>query len=133
MVKVIPVIQEVYKNILYDTDASFSTILKYSNCNDILSMIREDERNFSEYGLKMLNSVKNAESCLLFNLTVFAELGNVKNNLILVSLLIFMKNSTLIFKNKPKIQNDNIKNKYLIIFDYILDVCIDTFIISNIN
>lgn len=84
LVKVIPVIQEVYKSILHDTDLSFSTILKYSNSSDILSLIREDEHDFAEYGLKMLNYIKNAESCLLFNLAVFAELGNVKNNLILV-------------------------------------------------
>ncbi|CAF0784356.1 unnamed protein product [Brachionus calyciflorus] len=84
VVKSIPVVQEVYKNILYDTDLSFKTILKYSNSNDILSLINDEEPIGDAKGLGLLNSIKYAENNFLFNLCVFAELGNAKNNLILM-------------------------------------------------
>ncbi len=87
VVKSIPIVQEVYKNILQDTDISFSTIIKYcSNQNNdfkINDKSLTNKTSFQIKGLKLIhNSVKNAETCLLFNLCVFAELGNAKNNLI---------------------------------------------------
>lgn len=83
VVKSIPIVQEVYKNILFDSEISFNTVLKYSNsANEAICLTDDKPRR----GVKLLNLVKQAETSFLFNLCVFGELGNAKNNLILVIL-----------------------------------------------
>lgn len=87
MVKSIPIIQEVYKNVLLDSELSFATILKYSSSSAIANMllVGNDEADESTRGVRILDSFKNAETSLLFNLCVLAELGNAsKTNLISV-------------------------------------------------
>ena len=71
--------QEVYKTILNDTDLSLDKILKSSSA----SLTDTNLTNLK--GNKMLNDCKNAETSFLFDLCIFAELGNAKNNLICVS------------------------------------------------
>lgn len=87
VVKSIPIIQEVYKNVLLDSELSFATILKYSSSSAIANMllVGNDEADESTRGVRILDSFKNAETSLLFNLCVLAELGNAsKTNLISV-------------------------------------------------
>lgn len=84
VVKSIPIVQEVYKNLLADSELSYETLFKQSNSGDPL-INDEIEELQSENGIKKLNLVRNAETSLLFNLCVLAELGNAsKSNLISV-------------------------------------------------
>lgn len=98
-VKSIPIVQEIYKNILNDTEISFNTILKHSKLNDlnnhniqIDSNVLEQDRYNEElnlirnkHGIKLLYNIKHAETSFIFNLCIFGKLGNAKNNLIFVS------------------------------------------------
>jgi hypothetical protein len=91
VVKSIPIVQEVYTNLLTDSELSFATILKCSNSNGADTGLDECGRELK--GVKVLNFIKNAETSLLFNLCIFAELGNAaKNNLISVRKRLFNKN-----------------------------------------
>lgn len=90
VVKSIPIVQEVYTSVLVDTEISFATVLKYSNAPNMLMMCEEDviQQQLVQQrgvGIKMLESFKNAETSLLFNLCVLNELGFAsKTNLISV-------------------------------------------------
>jgi len=63
IVKSIPIVQEIYKTILNDAESSLNLII--SNLDDSSS-----------------SKIKMAETSFLFDLCIFAELGNAKNNLI---------------------------------------------------
>jgi serine/threonine-protein kinase SMG1 len=63
IVKSIPIVQEIYKTILNDAESSLNLII--SNLDDSNS-----------------SRIKMAETSFLFDLCIFAELGNAKNNLI---------------------------------------------------
>jgi PI-3-kinase-related kinase SMG-1 len=67
IVKSIPIVQEIYKTILNDAETSLITIL--NEANDVIS-------------LENKQLVTKAETSFLFDLCIFAELGNAKNNLI---------------------------------------------------
>lgn len=64
VIKVIPIVQEVYKTILLDAQISFETILKSAVNESCL----DSKANFDS---------KRAETSLLFDLCVFAELGKI--------------------------------------------------------
>lgn len=88
VVKSIQIVQEVYKNILLDSEMSYNTLVKYSN----ESANPQEEKQIqilNKKGISLLNHVKQAETSFLFNICVFAEFGNAKNNLILVNLSLF--------------------------------------------
>lgn len=89
VVKSIPIVQEVYKNLLIDAEMSFNTIVKYSNTNELTSPAQTgsndlDLKDDTKSGIELLDDLKYAETSLLFDLCVFGELGNAKNNLISV-------------------------------------------------
>ena len=85
LIKSIPIVQEVYSNILKDSEISYQTILNYS----ILAINDKEhdkaskkESNTKAKGLELLKNVNYAETSLIFNLCIYRELGNTKNNLI---------------------------------------------------
>ncbi len=94
--KSIPIVQEVYKNIIIDSEYSLATLTKSSQLSghkpesEHALQVKTKETK----GLKMIEDAKNAETCLLFNMNVFSEIANAKNNLILVSVLFFLRNLT---------------------------------------
>lgn len=59
--------QEVYKTLLNDAESALESLMKITLDDDLAS---------ADY--------KNAETSFLFDLCIFAELGNAKNNLIAV-------------------------------------------------
>ena len=67
VVKSIPIVQEVYNSILIDAELSFNSIIKCSE---------EIESQKSDCFLGQADS-KKAETSLLFDLCVFAELGTL--------------------------------------------------------
>jgi hypothetical protein len=79
VVKSVPIVQEIYKKVLTDTEMSLSTLLD----NKRVLMSASYKLN-SNTGLERLKNPKQAESNLIFNLSAFEELGNAKNNLISV-------------------------------------------------
>ena len=121
MVKSVPIVQEIYKTMLQDAELAFDTIVascsdKASSSPSLSSSLSasdssdDDDENVdadatiarttmtpggSRRGLaKLRSSVEHAETSLIFNLCIFAELGNTKNNLITVNI----KNSNKIVK-----------------------------------
>jgi len=83
VVKSVPIVQEIYKKVLTDTEISLSTLLDNKHVSTSASY------TFSfNVGIERLKNPKQAESNLIFNLTAFEELGNAKNNLISVYLLV---------------------------------------------
>lgn len=97
VVKSIPIAQELYNNLLVESEMSFATLLKHSSSNNHhlqdTTITTDEDGEFENEdelcrGIKMLNFIRNAETSFLFNLCVFAELGNAsKSNLISVCLL----------------------------------------------
>ena len=83
VIKSIPIVQEVYNNVLQDSEKSFDAILKYVYLNETNKNI-PTKSSSKEKGLDLLLNLKNAETSLVFNLCIFRELGNAKNNLICV-------------------------------------------------
>ena len=79
--------QEVYNNILQDSEMCYNTILKNSTSVSSTSKlesttmsIQKKESNLK--GIQLLGDLKHAETSLIFNLCIYRELGNAKNNLI---------------------------------------------------
>jgi hypothetical protein len=83
VVKSVPIVQEIYKKILIDTEISLSTLL--DNKQVFIDVSHKLE---SKIGLERLKNPKQAELNLIFNLSAFEELGNAKNNLISVYLIV---------------------------------------------
>jgi hypothetical protein len=78
-------VQEVYNNILQDSEMCYNTLLK--NCSISLDKIETDKTNEKMAqkklkGIHLLSNLKHAETSLIFNLCIYRELGNAKNNLI---------------------------------------------------
>ena len=72
--------QEVYKSVLTDSEIAFNTILKVIDPPPTETDVNE----LPSRGIKLLDNLKFAETSFLFNMCIFTELGNAKNNLILM-------------------------------------------------
>jgi hypothetical protein len=95
LLKSIPIVQEVYKAILFDCELAYSMISTVETKKD--GMVKTDALKFKmvslnemEIGDDLLGDIvdkletKELETCFVFNLCIIAELGNVKNSLISV-------------------------------------------------
>jgi PI-3-kinase-related kinase SMG-1 len=81
VIKSIPIVQEVYNNILQDSEICYNTLLK--NCSTDQEKIPAEKPTLKKLkGIQLLSNLKYAETSLIFNLCVYRELGNAKNNLI---------------------------------------------------
>jgi hypothetical protein len=89
----------VYKIVIIDSELSFNTLLKsgggslsaspeHLKSSNVVpeqkATVQLLSRDTEPTGLSLLEDVKHAETSFLFNLCIFAELGNAKNNLILM-------------------------------------------------
>ena len=91
VIKSIPIVQEVYNAILLDAEISLGVLLKSTSSSSLSeqcvsstepptqSVVAEEVAGKERVGL---SSVKKAETSFVFDLCIFAELGNAKNNLI---------------------------------------------------
>ncbi len=102
ILKSIPIVQEVYKIVLFNCELSYNSILneitrqtdntdRSRSITDFkFKLIDLNDLNIDDKLLKKLNNqlnLKQMETCFIFNLCILAELGSIKNNLILVSIL----------------------------------------------